>query len=249
MPRAVLLAFLALPALLAGCGTSASTPVSVPRPAGEQRANLQWVESTGTPQSRLVFRVRNFSVVEGGWTADVSVTNDTAVTFGIDGFENPFGNAFGLMLFRTGSHAELEQRNGIDLPTPRPAMSVAPALPASLVPRSTWSGTVSARGALPSGLWVRLVFGAFVSEGHVAGEPPSVGRTGRSGLDHRSHLQAEMSVQPATAARKAPSPASTARSASAAAAARSAGSSSSARRTCASASAVLPSRHSKQARS
>ena len=46
-------------------------------------------------------------------------------------------------------------------------MIVAPALPTSLVPRSTWTGTVSARGALPSGLWVRLVFGAFVSVGAV----------------------------------------------------------------------------------
>jgi hypothetical protein len=165
MRRATVLASLALTALLAGCGASSSTAVPVTQPAGKQTARLGWVESTGSPRSRLVFRVRSFVVTPDGWSADVSVTNDTGASFGIDGLSNPPGNAFGLMLFRTGSHDELEQRNRtLALPVLRPATTVAPALPASLVPRSTWTGTVSAHGALPSGLWVRLVFGTFVPE-------------------------------------------------------------------------------------
>jgi hypothetical protein len=168
MRRAALLAGLVLPALLAGCGASAPAIVPVPRAAGKQTASLGWVESMGSARSRLVFRVRSFRITQGGWSADVSVRNDTAATFRINGLNGPFGNAFGLMLFRTGAHAELEQLNKqLDLPTIRQATTFAPALPASLLPYSTWSGIVSAHGALPSGLWVRLVFGAFAPAGEM----------------------------------------------------------------------------------
>src|SRR5882672_3669467 len=103
MRRAAALVAVACAALLlAACGATSSPPARTPRIAGNQHASLGWVESTGSARSRLVFRVRSFSVTQGSWSADVSVTNDTAATFGIDGLSNPVGNTFGVMLFRTG---------------------------------------------------------------------------------------------------------------------------------------------------
>jgi hypothetical protein len=164
MRRAVALLLLVLPLLALGCG-AATVRTSAPatKAAEAQTADLGWVEKAGSPRSNLVFRVDSFSVTAGGWRAAISMTNDTGATFVIDGYRDPLESAFGLMLFRTGSHAELEQRDaGLTLPALRQAMTFAPPLPTSLRPDATWSGTVSAPGALPSGLWVRLVFGAFV---------------------------------------------------------------------------------------
>ena len=177
MRRLSLYSAFLLPVLLAGCGASASTPESVPpRAAGTQTATLGWVESTGSPQSRLVFRVRSFSVTRSGWSADLSITNDTSATFSIEGENEAPKPAFGVMLFRTGSHAELEQRNSqLALPVLRRATTFSSALPASLGPNTTWTGTASARGALPAGLWVRFVFGAFVPKGKM---PESLSREG-----------------------------------------------------------------------
>jgi hypothetical protein len=157
---------LVLPLVSLGCGASASrSSPPVTKAAGTQTAPLHWVETAGSAQSGLVFRVRTFSVTQGGWKAAISMTNETGATFLIDGYRDPLENAFGLMLFRTGSHVELEQRNaGLTLPVLRQAMTFAPPLPTTLRPDATWSGTVSAPGALPSGLWVRLVFGAFVPQ-------------------------------------------------------------------------------------
>jgi hypothetical protein len=162
--RATALWLLAGTFALAGCGATADgTSPPVTQAAGAQTAALHWVEKAGSQQSGLVFRVRSFSVTPNGWRAAISMTNQTGATFTIDGYRDPLENAFGLMLFRTGSHAELEQRNaGLTLPVLRQAMTFAPPLPTTLRPDATWSGTVSAPGALPSGLWVRLVFGAFV---------------------------------------------------------------------------------------
>ena len=157
-----------LPAVVAGCGSTPSSPEPVPRAAGAQAATLGWVESTGTPQSGLVFRVRSFSVTRDGWSADLAVTNDTATTFSIEDGDQAPNRAFGLMVFRTGSHAELQQRNAhLDLPSLRSAMTFSPELPATLAPHASWAGTASATGALPAGLWVRFVFGAFVPKGEM----------------------------------------------------------------------------------
>jgi hypothetical protein len=168
---------LALVAVVAGgCGSSTISDTPVPRAAAAQTATLGWVEFAGPPGSRLVFRVRSFSITQDGWRAAVAVTNDTTSTFTVDrGQETPdFG--FGVMLFETGSPAELEQRNTRrDLPVLRRATAFAPSLPASFAPHATWTGTASGAGALPGGLWVRFVFGAFKPKGTM---PPSLSDEG-----------------------------------------------------------------------
>ena len=176
MRRVGLLAVLAVPALITGCGASSPVATSVPRAAGAQSTKLGWVESAGSPQSRLVFRVRSFTVTDSGWSADVSVSNATAATFAVDGRNDLGDHAFGVMVFGTGAHVELERRNAqLALPELRQGTTFAPALPGLLGPHATWAGTVSAQGALPSGLWVRFVFGAFVPKGKM---PDSLSREG-----------------------------------------------------------------------
>ena len=77
--------------------------------------------------------------------------------------------SFGVMLFRTGELEELDQRNRQDdLPGLREADVYKPALPTSLAPGEKWRGTIAARGSLAAGLYVRIVFGLFATEG----EPP-----------------------------------------------------------------------------
>jgi hypothetical protein len=162
MRRPGLLALALVAVAATGCGSSTVSGTPVPRAAQAQTATLGWVESAGAPGSRLVMRVRSFTVTRDGWRADVAVTNETGSTFSIDhGPDTPdFG--FGVMLFETKAHSELEQRNARhDLPVLRRATAFAPPLPAALAPRVTWNGTASGPGALPGGLWVRFVFGAF----------------------------------------------------------------------------------------
>jgi hypothetical protein len=169
-------ALLLLPVLVAACGSSTVVDTTVPHAARQQTATLDWIESAGTPGSRLVMRVQRFTVTRDGWRADVSVTNDTNTTFTIERGEDTPDFGFGVMLFGTGSHAELEQRNAQrDLPVLRRATAFAPALPASLGPDATWNGSASGPGALPGGLWVRFVFGAFMPRGAM---PQSLARQG-----------------------------------------------------------------------
>lgn len=163
MPRPALSVLLLSAVLAAGCGGATFIPSSVPPAASAQRATLGWVESAGSPTSRLVFRVRSFTVKPGGWAADISFTNDTSATFSIEHANDVLDEGLGIMLFDSGSHGELERRNTQQaLPVLRRAATFTPTLPASLAPHATWSGTASARGALPAGLWVRFVFGTFV---------------------------------------------------------------------------------------
>ncbi len=176
MRRAALIVLLVPAVLAAGCGESTFTPPSVPPAAGPQETTLGWVESAGSPTSRLVFRVRSFAVTRDGWTADVSFTNDTAAAFTIKHDNDVLDEGLGIMLFDSGSHAELERRNTQQaLPVLRRATTFTPALPASLAPHATWNGTASARGALPAGLWVRVVFGTFVPRAKM---PESLKRAG-----------------------------------------------------------------------
>ena len=67
------------------------------------------------------------------------------------------------MIFSSGSIEELDELNQKgELPTVRSATRYEPRLPAVLEPGDTWSGTISAPGALVAGGWVRVVFGALV---------------------------------------------------------------------------------------
>ena len=101
----------------------------------------------------------------------MSIRNASQVAFGIDKAKR----SFGLMLFDSGAHADLIERvNERDLPALRSALDYAPGLPTTLAPGQTWTGAMSARGALVSGGWVRFVFGTF----------DAIGRTPDKLADH-----------------------------------------------------------------
>jgi hypothetical protein len=168
MPRA--LAVLAVSALalglVAGCGGDDSEPLPQAVPAPPQRADLGWEESYGEPGARMVFRVRELEVVPDGWRAAISITNDTKVRYAVGDPKASLDRRFGLMLFPTGDVRELEQRNRAgELPEIRAAEEYEPPLPLVLEPGATWTGTISARGSLPAGLYARVVFGALVPVG------------------------------------------------------------------------------------
>lgn len=162
MRRAVLPALLAL-VLLAGCGggEAPSLPEAVPAPP--QRAELGWEESYGEAGARMIFRVSELEVLEDGWKAAISITNETDAQYAVGDPRASLDRSFGLMLFPTGDLRELEQRNRAgELPALRAAASFAPPLPLVLEPGSTWAGTISAPGSLAAGLFARVVFGTLV---------------------------------------------------------------------------------------
>ena len=163
-----LLLLLPLVLLAAACGTTSQTD-EVPFEATKappRSAALDWRETYGSQTDRLVFRVERLEVQLDGWEATVAVTNASTVAFKVS---RPADRTFGLMVFGSGDHAELDRLNSKGaLPSLRPAQTLDPPLPGVLAPGETWSGTMSAPGALPKGRWVRLVFGVFT----VAGKPP-----------------------------------------------------------------------------
>lgn len=163
-----LLLFLPLALLAAACGTTRQAD-KVPFEATKalpRSAALDWRETYGLQTDRLVFRVERFELHADGWQATVAVTNDSTVAFEIS---RSASRTFGLMVFGSGDHAELDRLNDKGaLPSLRPAQKLDPPLPSVLAPGETWSGTMSAPGALPQGRWVRVVFGVFTA----ASKPP-----------------------------------------------------------------------------
>jgi len=148
-----------------GAAPGASTP------AKPQVVRLDWREVEGQKGERLVFAVHSFQVLTNGWRARISVSNRSQVAFGLDKAKR----SFGLMLFSSGNHADLVRRvNERSLPTLRAALGYAPALPNALDPKETWTGTISASGALVAGGWVRFVYGTF----------DAIGRTPDNLTDH-----------------------------------------------------------------
>ena len=137
--------------------------------AGPQTANLGWRETFGPKGEQLVFSVKSLQVTPSGWRARVSVTNDTTAAYEVGDPRATLDRSFGVMLFASGDPKELEERNvSRTLPAVRPALRYGPSLPAVLESGDSWSGTISAPGALVAGSWVRVVFGALV----VVGKPP-----------------------------------------------------------------------------
>jgi hypothetical protein len=131
-------------------------------PARAQVKELGWHEKYGSAGERLKFGVSRFQVVDNGWRARISITNASDVAFDLD---KPH-RSFGLMLFSSGKPQDLAQRNNSGtLPAIRPALRYVPPLPDVLDPKQTWSGTMSAQGALAAGNWVRIVFGEFEAIG------------------------------------------------------------------------------------
>lgn len=157
---------LAVLVVAAGCGAPVDErPWSPARPAEPQRAELGWQERyPATGLDRLVFGVESFEVTSRGWAAEVSIRNDARIRFEMrpDGVQLRYG----LMLFASGDAAELDRANKSGgLPFVRPALELEPEPPAMLAPGATWRARFSARGALPAGAHVRLVFGPLRARG------------------------------------------------------------------------------------
>jgi len=154
-------------AALAERERAASPPLNDNAAARPQTAVLDWSEAQGPKGERLVFGVKRFQILPNGWRARVSLENDSRVAFSMDRSLR----AFGLMLFPSGVHSDLAARiREQALPTMRPALTYDPDLPSTLDPHATWKGTISARGALVAGSWVRFVFGYFKPLGKAPSE-------------------------------------------------------------------------------
>jgi predicted small lipoprotein YifL len=175
-------------AMLAGCGSvgaGATVPATVRAPP--QIAQLGWEEPFPQVPPALVFGVSSLTVTSAGWTADISVENKSDTGWKIVPPHHEAELAFGLMLLPNDDPDEFDRLNrNLDLPAVRPATSYRPALPAVLRPGKTWSGAISAPGALPGGLWVRVVFGPFSSVGK---GPKGVRQPLQWITDHAYHLE------------------------------------------------------------
>jgi hypothetical protein len=195
MSRTTMLVLLALGATLAGFALSTNArrlqddrPETVERPAaGPQRVPLGWRETFGDADERLVFSVDSLEVRNGGWNAAIGLENRSSVPYELGGPSAASGRTFGLMLMPSGEQSELDRlnQNGT-LPAVRKAVSFEPALPPLLQPGESWSGTISAPGALVADSWVRVVFGPLVS----VGEAPDGLEEGVVWItDHAHHLR------------------------------------------------------------
>jgi hypothetical protein len=169
-----MLAFVILGAALAGFAFSSAAgrlkdepaPAERSVAAGRQVADLDWRETYGAAGSRIVFEVERLEVLRTGWRVSLAVRNDTAVSYELGDPRATIDRAFGLMLFSTGDAAELKQRDaGGTLPEVREAVRYEPSLPPVLEPGASWRGTISARGSLVAGSWVRVVFGPLLAIG------------------------------------------------------------------------------------
>jgi hypothetical protein len=174
MSRTTILVLVAFGAVLAGFALSTNArrlTDDQPRPppqvaASPQRATLGWQETYGPADEQLVFSVETLEILPGGWRAHVGVENDTSISYEIARPSATPNRTFGLMLFTTGEHAEMEELNANnELPPLRPAVGFEPRPPRILEPGASWTGTISAPGALVANSWVRVMFGALVSVG------------------------------------------------------------------------------------
>jgi hypothetical protein len=186
-PAGLVALLAAVAAVAAGCSTGGSSNTGLPTvKAPPQTAELGWVEPYPADQPALVFGVQSFSVTQDGWRAEISVQNRSDVSWEVANPRYAADLQFGVMLFPNDDLKELERRNQQhDLPAIRPATVYSPALPAVLRPGTTWRGTIAAPGALAGGLWVRVSFGPFVSEG----DPPTGAESSVVWFtDHSYHL-------------------------------------------------------------
>ena len=183
MSRTTLIVLIALGAAVASFGFSSvartlqdeRTEEVTGVAAGPQTETLRWRETYGKAGERLVFSVESLEVMPDGWRARVSVENRTSIPWELGDPRATLDRSFGLMLFASGGLKELEELNASNaLPAIRAATRYVPELPKILEPGRSWTGTISARGALVAGSWVRVVFGSLIS----VGKPPD-------GLDGR----------------------------------------------------------------
>lgn len=160
---------LAATLLLAGCGGVQPEPLGPARAAEPQLVELGWRESYPASGQRLAFVVDKLTVRKDGWSVEIAVTNSTRIPFEAGG--NQVSLAYGLMLFATEDVAAFEKdaRTG-RLPAIRRAAAIEPEPPAVLAPKQTWRATLSARGSLADGSYVRVSFGPFSARGDPPGE-------------------------------------------------------------------------------
>jgi hypothetical protein len=129
--------------------------------AGPQKVVLGWEESVGSGREKLVFSVESLEILEHGWRAEIALENRMNMSYEVAATHD---RPFGLMLLSSGDHEALEEQNEAGtLPLIRPASRFEPPLPTILEPGDSWSGTMSAPGALVANSWVRVVFGLLVS--------------------------------------------------------------------------------------
>lgn len=158
------LALLLLLAVLAGgCGAQPEAQRrDVPEPAAPGSWRLGWNETYGEGDAVLRFRVDSFRVTRSGWAADIAVANETETAWTV-------APLFGIVLFADDDLERLQRESEAGLlPPPRRARELVPPPPRELAPGARWEATIAARGDLPSGAWVRLVFGTFTA----VGRPP-----------------------------------------------------------------------------
>ena len=135
--------------------------------APRQNAELGWDERAPASGPAMVYRVHRFAITDGGWEADVEIENRTPIVWQT-GDPVELDRSFGVMLFATGELDELERRIGSgELPGLRPAQRFEPPLPLRFVPGRAWRGTISARGTLAAGSYVRIVLGPLIADGPV----------------------------------------------------------------------------------
>jgi hypothetical protein len=179
MSRTTVLVLVAVGAGLAGLAVSSTAKrlgdddlgAQATSAAGPQRATLGWRETYGAEGEQLIFSVDTLEVTRNGWKVRVGLDNGTSVPYEVGDPRATVDRSFGLMLFATGDIEELERKNAErTLPRIRSAARYEPSLPRILEPGGSWTGTISAPGALAAGSWVRVVFGALISVGPAPAE-------------------------------------------------------------------------------
>jgi len=169
VPRRAALLFVAISIAIATACSSEETVVPPSRAAAPQSAELGWSEPFPTAGPALVFRVHRVAVTERGWEADVEIENRTDVEWEIGTDRVAVAQSFGVMLFETGELDEVERRGRDgELPGLRAVDRFDPPVPPRLVPGRRWRTTISARGTLAAGRYLRIVFGPLVAKA----EPP-----------------------------------------------------------------------------
>ncbi len=106
------------------------------------------------------------------WRVDASIVNLMGMPVAVGWPHHLNRVRFGLAVFDSPASSEVQDRvNRNALYTGPVAERVVPPLPRALAAGERWSGWFGARGRLPAGLWVRVVFGRFAFPGDV---PPGL---------------------------------------------------------------------------
>lgn len=132
--------------------------------ARPQTITLDWHEVDGVGDVGFALDVRVLRIERGGWAVEAAVANHTDVTFRITRPHVRGRTKFGLFVLPSASSQEWAKRVAARRLTPELlATRFEPPIPALLRPGARWSGTFSGPGRPPSGSFVRVAFGRFVT--------------------------------------------------------------------------------------